>query len=108
MNYEDKKFLKRAAKAIGLVITSEQDECLCYTSTDGHEVAWNPLTNDGDAIMLAASVGITLSWVRHHGFDYATATNPINNSDYGCATDDGLDEIACIRRAIVLAAGRAK
>ena len=108
MNYENKKFLKRAAKAIGLLITSEQDEYFCYTSIDGREVKWNPLTDNGDALSIATSLGFTLSWVKHHNFDYATAYNPINKMNYRCATDKEHDDMACIRLAIVLAAGMAK
>ena len=63
---------------------------------------WNPLTDDGDALRLAARLRLTVSWDRFDGSDYATATPPHTHQGYDCIADQ--DPCAATRRAITRAA----
>jgi hypothetical protein len=90
MDKTDRELLEAAAKAVGYSVArlSDDGSALCLV---GMQQAWNPLTDDGDALRLAVSLNITVTpgvaWVRGFGW-------------YG---EPGSD-LAATRRAIVRAA----
>lgn len=56
----DRELLEAAAKAAGIKVAwRDAVGCLCYSGSPYH-VAWNPLTDDGDALRLAVQLGL---WV---------------------------------------------
>ena len=52
----DKELLKLAAMAAGMVVTEHPRDGLGRVWADG--LAWNPLTDDGDALRLAVKLGL--------------------------------------------------
>lgn len=54
----DNELLKLAAKAAGIAVELRYPvNCFCHADSP-YNVAWNPLTDDGDAIRLAASLNL--------------------------------------------------
>lgn len=114
----DRELLELAAKAAGLValeFNNGQTNCeyagsLFYMTRSRSHSPWNPLTDDGDALRLAAKLRLDIE----HG-------SPLDNSNYVCVSrcgiammrdlvsvveefDDEFSRALSIRRAIVLAA----
>jgi len=98
---EDKELLTLAAKAAGIEIISDAGEKGLWIK---HKfLAWNPLTDDGDALRLAVKLGLLIdaipisAGVRYsseNGYDVWLFEKHENNNDPYAAT----------RRAIVRAA----
>ena len=106
----DRKLLELAAKAAGIEVTYEHVGVADgYSTKDG--VAWNPLTDDGDALRLAVKLRLT---VRQDDPD--ASISGIHALQQGAPTVDGYgpwfckewhrdsDPYAATRRAIVRAA----
>ena len=60
----DRELLELAAKAAGMTLLGSADEKGVYPS--GMCGAWNPLTDDGDALRLAVKLGMLLK-VQEYG-----------------------------------------
>lgn len=89
----DTEMLKLAAKVVGI-------EChngpFTYESGSGKRVDWNPLTDDGDALRLAGSLGLVVDCSR------PSAGEPFKLHHFA---QEGYQDIhAATRRAIVRAA----
>jgi hypothetical protein len=99
----DRELLELAAKAAGISDPSgvrSDGAWWWYNSTmDGQGVAWNPLTDDGDALRLAVKLNM-------HVMVSAGATRASwNNGIYGEVVErDKSDQLSATRRAIVRAA----
>lgn len=99
----DRELLELAAKAAGLTVIG------CYDGDDAEfwvtveprqkDLGWNPLADDGDALRLAVQLGLDLSL---HG-DSALAGDIYNDQWDSCEVY-GMDKLAAVRRAIVVAA----
>lgn len=100
----DRELLELAAKAAGM------GELIYMTETERYAVVWlpaggdcnewmfwNPLTDDGDALRLAATLGISIAW-SISGRVYAYA------KDGMCIESSREDRQPNVRRAIVRAA----
>lgn len=78
---EVRTLLERAAKAAGLNVlawVAGYDDFYWQGPRDGLQIAgesgvWNPMEDDGDALRLAATVGIHLEWNRKPRTLYRTA-----------------------------------
>lgn len=89
----DRELLEAAAKAAGFDIKS------LWTVERGFvKNAWNPLTDDGDALCLAVKLGI--GFIHHKGWGQTFHPGLDGRMDY----DYGGDPCAATRRAIVRAA----
>lgn len=115
----DRELLELAARAAGypiseghivgannglhwIYIASDEDECPPPTDSTWTE-RWNPLTDDGDALRLAATLGIDIEWRA----DGRVAAYRHANANGYCFTAFGSsreDRDANVRRAIVRAA----
>ena len=107
----DRELLELAAKAAGLRLSEHQ------TSQEGaplwldrehanpvtHSRDWNPLTDDGDALRLAVSLGIDLEW-RADGRVAAYRHATSNGYCFTALESSREDRAAATRRAIVRAA----
>lgn len=99
---DDREMLELAAKAAGQERSAAGD---LWSNARGR--LWNPLTDDGDALRLAATLKLDIEW-RNDGRVEAYL-NVANNKDdlrfSACieSTRDG-DNNAAVRRAIVRAA----
>jgi hypothetical protein len=92
----DRELLELAAKAAGIeVFTGEHDDGL--HDVDGF--AWNPLTNDGDALRLAVRTGMDI----HCGGEFAKFVG-VGEPPRQTMEPRRPDEYAATRRAIVRAA----
>lgn len=91
----DSELLELAAKAAGieLVPLDEYQDVL----PDG--TAWDPLTNDGDALRLGAKIEMELEINKGHCFCRA-----LHGSPEGVTEFDKDDTLRAMRRAIVRAA----
>lgn len=95
----DRELLERAAVAAGLKVTGAgynhmSGEHWLIVEPQGH---WRPLTDDGDALRLARSLGMGIAWMRV----YVAGSNPMIE----VAIEDTSD-LASVRRAIVECAAR--
>jgi hypothetical protein len=106
---DDRELLERAAKAIGC-------ELLCDHSGGRVEFwiynkgMWNPLENDGDALRLAATLGMRVG-TDSPGDGRTVIVEPVRGSPYGANVTrlhafekiepDGADPMPFVRRAIV-------
>ena len=89
-----KELLELAAKAAGI----EFDERFaCFY--DGHQKAWNPLTDDDDALRLAVKLRLVIDWS-----DTERATWIYKDAHQGIVEEHNGDPYAATRRAIVRAA----
>jgi hypothetical protein len=97
----DRELLELAAKAAGIVgvscdegwwvaFTKEQKQRLALGAGNGY--VWNPLTDDGDALRLAVTLGLTLYIGRPH------VTAEFNGLR---ANETSFDNLAATRRTIV-------
>jgi hypothetical protein len=96
----DRELLEQAARAAGWKIdflSYDHDGLANVYAPDGKQHAWNPLTNDGDALRLAIDLDIDIYGDdKYRGADAGdghSATEPVSEDTY-----------AANRRAIVRAA----
>ena len=106
----DRELLELAAKAAGLKNYQWSEKITDYdsphhgspalypSSIDGQCDSWNPLTDDGDALRLAVTLGLQ---VLH--FATVTTVKPLY-AYWGCDERHDGDPYAATRRAIVRAA----
>ena len=99
MTTTDRELLEAAAKAAGIKVAwRDAVGCLCYSGSPYH-VAWNPLTDDGEALRLA--VKLRIRHERHpQPFVAAWAPDVVGRFE----EPEGSDPYAATRRAIVRAA----
>lgn len=102
----DRELLELAAKAAGIaILRSRLDNPICADmllverTDDGHAIGWNPLTDDGDALRLAAKLRLNI----HYGH---AGEGPIHCGQYSAdgVEEWGTDAPENTRRAIVRAA----
>lgn len=98
---KDRELLELAAKAVGyntghhwnaerLRLVPAVDSLVVILPDGQYHTAWNPLTDDGDALRLAVSIpGLNLQWIIAEAWQ---------------ACDAHEDRCAYVRRAIVRAA----
>ncbi len=93
----DREMLELAARAAGIVVTDDMRELWLHVGSS----AWNPLTDDGDALRLAVKLEILVLAAR--GFAVANSTD---SGEGGTVVRIALkdDPCAATRRAIVRAA----
>lgn len=92
----DRELLEAAAKAAGIKVAwRDAVGCLCYAGSPYH-VAWNPLTDDGDALRLAVALNMGISIHDEH----CTACAQKGTMQ----TERGRPTAEATRRAIVCAA----
>jgi hypothetical protein len=106
---EGRELLEMAAKAAGVKFFHcmtdwpHQDNCCVWNCADLCDcgAAWNPLTDDGDALRLAVKLGIEVVPNTRRRVSVA-----VHSSSDLCTTseDHGSDPDAATRRAIVRAA----
>ena len=98
----DRELLELAAKAAGVPLKDLSDRYDCWEETPSLiHTAWNPLTDDGDALRLAVKLGIDL--IQHDTFSEGL----LECVAYGCTCEIEAykgDPYAATRRAIVRAA----
>lgn len=106
MMERDRELLELAAKAAGLRFVWDHDEHLhgpCIIDGDGFPEEWNPLDDDGDALRLAATLGIDIEW-RADGRVAAYRHANANGYCFTALESSRKDRAANVRRAIVRAA----
>ena len=106
----DKELLELAAKAAGVGVEwRESVRCFCYADSP-YSVAWNPLTDDGDALRLAASLNLCVCFTLAEanptfgtamvGYSPWENKAPIATERYS----EPSEKLAATRRAIVRSA----
>lgn len=104
---DDRQLLEAAARAVDLPVEWDGDGYVIASKFRGHLTnyeAWNPLTDDGDALRLAVQCGLEVSFVNEDGEDRACVGYP-NGDRISYVFEDHLGDIfAATRRAIVRAA----
>lgn len=95
----DKELLELAAKAAGFTSWDwmGNDGWLNVYDADGRQSVWNPLTDDGDALRLAAKLIIDIEWAT----EYIVFANGNYSDDI---KNHGNDHAATVRSVIVRAA----
>lgn len=98
----DRELLELAAKAAGIIgVWHERGQCIHVTDCEGmSDIWWRPLTDDGDALRLAADLGLVICTDKRSV--YAHTIPGITPSAY--ASQGGPDHMANICRAITRAA----
>lgn len=108
----DRELLELAAKAAGYLLTWEGDNPpYPRAAHDGRNPCWNPLTDDGDALRLAAVLEIHIEWSGARGRVDSVQASPKGLGHFAWVELTGDDRAAATRRAIVHAAaeiGRAQ
>jgi hypothetical protein len=102
----DKELLEKAAKAVGYVEWDwlASDGNLNVYNKEGRQEAWNPLTDDGDALRLAVKLNMDIV------FDFDRVMVVFGDADAACITEyfyelpEPTDRYAATRKAIVRAA----
>lgn len=91
-------------------MTRTDDELLALAAKAGGidtAKAWNPLTDDGDALRLAVALGLRLTLPKYKGF--GTTADPQNGETAGCTAfrDDPMQQTreAIVRAAAEIGAG---
>lgn len=110
----DRELLEMAAKAAGLEPGNDvwqyawnpQADCLVRRNANGSDTAWNPLTDDGDALRLAVKLRLDLYNYGPPVHDEAHVDAiHMDGATFGEATEElGDDPYAATRRAVVRAA----
>ena len=103
----DRELLEMAAKAAGLEYTKTEDhDRLLVRGDDKLRRPWNPLEDDGDALRLAVKLNIAFKFFRNAppelGLPRLCALATMENGNW--FAEEGADEVAATRRAIVRAA----
>lgn len=99
----DRELMELAAKAAGIAVELRYPvNCFCHADSP-YNGAWNPLTDDGDALRLAVRLNIEFAC-----FDDSQKVNAgvwsEDSKPYDCMTPYNGDKQAATRRAIVRAA----
>lgn len=99
----DRELLEKAAKAAGYARMIYRDETPYVSpNMNGDDfIAWNPLTDDGDALRLAVKLRLDIVHLLPSGVN---ANVGVARSGYVSDHDCGGDHAAATRRAIVRAA----
>lgn len=101
---DDRKLLELAAQS-ALRNTSIPDQPLQMIAK-----GWNPLIDDGDALRLAAKLGLEIRRSKWPSGTRYVSAHRVWNSNDSCYEDDGIavdpDPYAATRRAIVRAAAQ--
>jgi hypothetical protein len=104
----DRELLEAAAKAAGIPHKwIPMLGRMMHIIDAGKCELWNPLTDDGDALRLAAKLGIDVMHTNIH----SPQVHAMADYDVACIEDSATDPYAATRRAIVRAAaeiGRGK
>ncbi|CAB4159321.1 hypothetical protein UFOVP707_78 [uncultured Caudovirales phage] len=97
MTPEDIELLRLARSAqMGLVFSTEDVQAAVQFHAEGHEIGWNALQDDGDALRLAVALGMNVHVIRDDGtFVSRYEHEPV------IAEKRGADPYAATRRAIV-------
>ena len=99
----DKELLELAAKAAGITYKYySEPEGLVINDDQWPLIAWNPLTDDGDALRLAVKLRIDIT-----NLSYAYYCEGPQGQDAFVEVEND-DSYAAIRRAIVKAAAKIK
>ena len=100
----DRALLEAAAKAAGLQIDFwfAGEDGADEASVVGQARAWNPLTDDGDALRLAVKLRIAVFPPEQQDNPAAVANGPGHDAPW--IEETGSDPYAATRRAIVRAA----
>ena len=108
----DHELLELAAKAAGIEIQGKVEKMIAehghyaggfvIANDRGGSSAWNPLTDDGDALRLAVKMKMRFSTVCNLGDQAVASVTDIYSN--GAVEDHGDDPYAATRRAIVRAA----
>lgn len=88
----DKELLELAARAAGMRFVIDDEIGFAVIDEYGFPIPWNPLTDDGDALRLAAKLGMDVCIRPSVAYVYTDMLN------------QDLVKDACYRRAIVRAA----
>lgn len=100
---KDKELLELAAKAVGVIYKYySEPEGLVINDDQWPLIAWNPLTDDGDALRLAVKLRIDIT-----NLTYAYYCEGPQGQDAFVEVEND-DSYAAIRRAIVKAAAKIK
>jgi hypothetical protein len=111
----DRELLEMAAKAAGYavewheVVVSRKGRfgLIEHTKKEGFRLnfqRWEPLTDDGDALRLAAEVGLVVCVMRNAGFTGIYLPSFSIGGKYDEVQNHGSDHLAATRRALVRAA----
>ena len=111
---DDKELLELAVKAAGYDIQGKVEKMIAehghyaggfvITNSRGGSSAWNPLTDDGDALRLAVKLGITVGPERPDVIGKSLCRVSWKNHNYSLGEYGDGDPYAATRRAIVRAA----
>ena len=106
---DDKTLLERAAKAAGYASFDwlSADHWMNVYTHEGRQSAWNPITDDGDALRLAVKLGIAITpYPVYEQPKHSVIANLKNleHSGFEVAEQHNGDPCAATRRAIVRAA----
>jgi hypothetical protein len=96
----DHELLNLAAKAAGITLDSDGDR-VDVRDNGGAPTAWNPLTDDGDALRLAITLGIGTYPREAHA--WCEATGGLDNLTR-VGVSHCADVFSATRRAVVVAA----
>lgn len=97
----DRELLELAAKAAGYVLDADGDR-LDQRENGGSPMAWNPLTDDGDALRLAVTIrGSVEVW---GGSSNNGPCTTFEHDEFSLVEKHGDDPYAATRRAVVRAA----
>ena len=113
----EKELLEKAARASGIELQLDDDGVLLWAG-DGFVLpfsskAWNPLTDDGDALRLAVKLRISLIHEQEYMggpvLETVEATSPMREDwsrhvETECINEQGCDEMARVRLDITRAA----
>lgn len=104
----DRELLELAAKAAGIaLLRSRLDDPMCCDfllverTLDGNGLRWNPLTEDGDAMRLAANLRLQILPGKHKGDGCTVETQRAGIAGCTAFYDDKAQQM---RQAIVRAA----
>ena len=101
----DRELLEMAAKAAGCEIERHSEKYGVLVSVrDGVIVWWDPLTNDGDALRLAVTLGLFVCQLPSIGKVGIRTPSDHMAGQFDEVEDYGSDPYAATRRAIVRAA----
>lgn len=104
---EDKELVELAARAAGIAGTWHRDGFVAYSGWS--KGIFNPLTDDGDALRLAVTMGIDVSHdeIGMKSFVYARAIfNDERHIGLSEIFDDEIERLGRTRRAITRAAAQ--
>jgi hypothetical protein len=104
---DDREMLELAAKAAGYWVCEPLrygEFRVCLPERHHLSFAWNPLTDDGDALRLAVKLGIDTKYFFRWGDDAPVVQADNLELDAPVVEETTHDPIAATRRAIVRAA----